>query len=327
MNTNPTQYNSIDVAKMTAAIFVVAIHCEPFTGIADTIILGLFGNLAVPFFFTTSSFFFFRKPSEKQNIRKFTRRLLTLYAIWFAIELPITVLHSFIEPQRTFTINLAIFMRDALLHSTFRGSWYITALVESVTILYLLRHRMGNAMLLGIGTIAYIITLLSSEYAPFLPAQLYDTVTSMNSLLGSAQMSVLGGLLPCAIGKYIAERSHENATATSSPGKLWAGFAITMCLMAVNRAFLPIAVALLFSAVKQTRVEWHVNYRSIRAYSTLFYFSHFIFVFIAVIVNKHFVPIHPMVKYAIVLLCCYIFSYAILRLERNRQLTWLKYMY
>lgn len=88
--------------KMIAAIFVVAIHSQPFSGLTEVLVIYLFARIAVPFFFVASAFFFFKKPVEQQNIKGYVRRLAILYIFWFIIELPITILHSFYRTADTF---------------------------------------------------------------------------------------------------------------------------------------------------------------------------------------------------------------------------------
>ena len=47
-------YNSIDLMKMIAAIFVVAIHSQPFSGLTEVLVINLLARIAVPFFFGLS---------------------------------------------------------------------------------------------------------------------------------------------------------------------------------------------------------------------------------------------------------------------------------
>lgn len=68
-----TTYNSMDVAKMAAAVFVVSIHSQPFTGLTKDIVIDVFARLAVPFFFMASASLFFRKPADGNRVRGLLR--------------------------------------------------------------------------------------------------------------------------------------------------------------------------------------------------------------------------------------------------------------
>lgn len=47
--TSTQNYSSIDLAKFVAAIFVVAIHAQPFSGLTQTVVIDVFARMAVPF--------------------------------------------------------------------------------------------------------------------------------------------------------------------------------------------------------------------------------------------------------------------------------------
>ena len=68
-----------------------------------------------------------------------------------------------------------------------------------------------------------------------------------------------------------------------------------------------------------------IGYRHWRTASTVFYFSHFIFVFIFIIVNKHLLPIHPWVKFGSVLALCLLTSEWMMRMSGRKGWQWLRY--
>ena len=119
--TSTQNYSSIDLAKFVAAIFVVAIHAQPFSGLTQTVVIDVFARMAVPFFFITSSFFFFSKNPGKKELSHYLRRMGILYLFWFVVEFPITCLHAFIEPETPFGHNLLMLLRNFLFGSTFGG--------------------------------------------------------------------------------------------------------------------------------------------------------------------------------------------------------------
>lgn len=200
-------YDSLDLWKMIAALFVVSIHSQPLAGMptADFFVSGILCQLAVPFFFMTSGFLFYRREPEKRDLRHFLKRVLTLYAFWFAVELPITVLHAFIEPDGTLAQKTLDFLKSALLHSTFRGSWYLTALMEGLVLIHLLGRHWRTRWLILLGAVTFALSDASVVYADFLPAQAAAPVKDFVRAFGSPLTSVGAAILPLSLGRWFAE--------------------------------------------------------------------------------------------------------------------------
>lgn len=338
--------DALDLWKMIAALFVVSIHSQPFVEmpVADFFVSGFLCPLAVPFFFVTSSFLFYRRAPEKQDLRYFLRRILHLYAFWFVIELPITFLHAFIEPDGTLVQKTLNFIKSALLHSTFRGSWYLTALMEGMVLIHLLGRRWRTKWLILLGAAAYALSVVSVVYVEFLPAQMAIPVKDFVQTFGSPLMSVGVAILPLSLGRWFAENGKLLARCAAGRKQLAALFVSALLCMIAETIWcrsqqgieggnlescmlLPLALIPFFLMVVSSQLSLRINYKRLRAYSTLFFFSHFIFVFILVVINKHVVHIDPMLKFAIVLACCYIFSTALLWLRQKKGFHWLSNAY
>lgn len=322
--------------KMIAAIFVVAIHSQPFSGLTEVIVINLFARIAVPFFFMASAFFFFRKPVEQQNLKSYVRRLAILYIFWFVIELPITILHGFIEPETPFIINLLKFFKNIFLGSTFYGSWFIIALIECIPIISILSRRISNKAMFSIALLLYSIVVLSTYYIAFLPDSLQQLVYKSQNNVGHVEITWMSAFIFCFIGKYIAE--HESQLVKQSYFLTGLIFLLSIIeVFAVNSLNPPITndfyfmlvplVTTIFIQLLQHESKYNLNYKQLRIYSTIFFFSHFIFVFIFVVINKHIIPVNPLVKYVSVLLLCLITSFAIHQLSLKKKYQWLSYSY
>lgn len=95
------EYYGVDLLKFIMAIFVVAIHTQPFYGVESVIVQRVFNmitSLAVPYFFAVSGFLLFSKihaplSNEKSMVvcEKYLSRVVSLYIIWNIIYFPITV--------------------------------------------------------------------------------------------------------------------------------------------------------------------------------------------------------------------------------------------
>ncbi|MDY3851641.1 MAG: acyltransferase family protein [Prevotella sp.] len=329
-------YNSLDLMKIIASILVVAIHAEPLNGLSKDIVIDVFARVAVPFFFITSSFFFFKGYHDKQALLRYIRRLALLYMFWFVVTLPITVLNSFIEPDTSFAHNLLRFIRGFFLGSTFRGSWFLMALMECISFIWLLSRRLHTPTLLFIGICMYTISVLFSSYCFFLPWELQQLAEAYLQNLGHIDLSFISAFLPCTIGKWLAENL-QRVTAISKSQAI--GSTIILSVLAILEVLihkgihqpqapdiyfllLPLTVSVF---VLMVVFETNMKLGDIRKMSIVFYFSHFIFVFIAVVVNKHIIPIHPFLKFFFVLACCYSLSKFIMKMKDTHAFRWLKY--
>ena len=333
-------YTGIDVAKMAAALLVVAIHAQVCGGMAKHVAIDMAARLAVPFFFMASAFFFFRRSPGAGQLRRFIYRLLLLFGSWFLVTLPVTVLHAFIEPPHTFAVNLLFFVRNALLHSAFQGAWFIVGLGQAVALLWWWNRRCSTRWQVAVSAVVYGAVVLLSFYAEALPAGLSRAAAAVDLWYGHVELSFLSALLPCAVGKWVAE--HEGRVRLWPVGRLWGVLVLCVAAMALevlgaagaglslNRSDAYFSLMPCVSVVFVLVCRWQpvcmagVSQR-LRAASTLFYFSHFLFVFILVLVNKHIVPVSPMLKYVLVVLAGSVLSVVVLRCSRH--LAWLRFLY
>lgn len=337
--------NSIDLLKFLAALFVVAIHAQPFSGTAKFVAIDLMARWAVPFFFIASSYFYFRRAQSERNLSHYVARLGQLYLFWFLVESPITVLHYFIEPSTPFLENLLRLLRDFFLGSTFGGSWFLMSLIVSVPVISALSGRLPAAMLWVMVLPLYALSVCSSSYAPLLPAALAKPIAAARSVYGAFHLSWTSGLLFCLIGHTFA--SFDARVRQCSRSRLAVLFVCAMLIffgemMALRAGYiamgrelvegdicwsLPMMAAGLFAVALRLETPMRLPYRMLRACSTLFYFSHFVFVFALVLINKHVVPVLPGVKYIVVLLLCSLTSIVVLSLSRRPRFGWLRRAY
>lgn len=335
-------HNTIDLLKFVAALLVVAIHAQPFSGTAKFVAIDLLARWAVPFFFITSAYLFFRRPDTEQNLLHYVSRLARLYLFWFTVELPITLLHFFIEPATPTGDNLLRLLRGLFLGSTFGGSWFLMALILCIPLISLLARRLSPSALLGTALIPYTLAVLTSSYAVLLPDTLRFPLLAAREAYGAFHLSWTSGLLFCTIG-YLFARKHSLAARKHSVPLLVGNAALFWIEMLLLRQAhtavgceliegdicwsLPLLAAALFRFALTHEVTLPLPYRTLRAASTIFYFSHFIFVFALVIVNKHILSISGPEKYLVTLCLCTLLTWTFLSLSRRRGFLWLKYGY
>ena len=71
------KYYFIDKTKIVLAILVIVLHSGPNPSIE------MICNVAVPLFFSFSGFFYSR---SRKSWADFSKRILLLYAFWFAVQ-------------------------------------------------------------------------------------------------------------------------------------------------------------------------------------------------------------------------------------------------
>lgn len=154
---NIKNYNSLDLGKFIAALFVVAIHAHPFSGLVETIMIYGFARLAVPFFFIVSSFLFFRRNPVGKDLLHFLKRLLLLYFLWAIFAIPLFYIYH--TPPYGSPISIGQLVYGFFSGSTYPGSWFLMALMQCVLIIWLLSLRLDDVVLLIISVVCFAFAI------------------------------------------------------------------------------------------------------------------------------------------------------------------------
>ena len=202
------RYDSVDLMKFIGSIMIFTMHLNAFNDYE--IVSFIFRKMTqwgVPFFFVTSSFFLFSK-SENGNISKniltkYIKRILFLYLVYFVINIPSIVYERLITDGITNPLTWIGFCKEALLSSTFTGSWYLNSSIICAVCIYLLSKKLNTKVILIIGGIVELICLLSSQQQ-LLPDFLYNAFRFLCFPLNS-----FGGMFFFAVGKFIFEKRNR----------------------------------------------------------------------------------------------------------------------
>lgn len=160
ISTNKDINASVDLFKFIAAFFVISIHSQPFYGTQADYYYNCLAVAAVPFFFCISSYFFFLKNAD---IKKYLKRMSTLYITWFIIELPFVYLRFRNYPTTSECITS--FTKGLLLQNTFYASWFLTASIESILLVYVFNKYLGKLKSMIAVLAIYIVGLAGSMYS------------------------------------------------------------------------------------------------------------------------------------------------------------------
>ena len=208
-------YDSIDLMKFIACIFVVAIHSAPFQDISPllnrVIILGI-GRIAVPLFFLASAFFLFK--SNEINIKKYLKRMGKLYFAWFLISSPITFFNHFIIEQEPLLIKCFTFVKCFFFTSTFSGSWFLASCVFCTCFFYLMEkyNILNKGFIITISFLIYIICVSTSAWGKLLFSLIPDFKTFFDNIVfwfAKPYISILVGLPYFSFGYYLAKNEEK----------------------------------------------------------------------------------------------------------------------
>lgn len=155
-------YNGLDLLKFIMALFVVMIHVKP--NVHSDILTTVFNpilSIAVPVFFVLSSVLIFKKLTNVNGgghapLVRYSKRLAILYFCWLIIDIWFVL---FKRPYISdgFPEGCLEFAKDLFFGTTFPGSWFLSALLVSVVLVYVGYRTIGKYAII-------CITLLISLY-------------------------------------------------------------------------------------------------------------------------------------------------------------------
>lgn len=332
----PGACNALDVAKMLFAVIVVGIHQPIFSGDAYVGTWLWMGRLAVPFFFITSAFLFFLRNPGPTELKKYVMRMLKLYGVWFVVMLPYTIQLRYVAGYSVLG-NVAHFLQLFLLDSTFRGSWFLSALLIAIPLVYWGERKLGLRRMLAIATVVELF-LLSYAWRFAMPTSVADALTAFTHDFPDVHCSFLAAMIYVVIGCIIARR--WTSVIRMSAKRLWvAAIVLTMVMAAwiivkekcwhisTRTLLLVPAVTAIFLAVVRSEVNLKLPYRALRKTSTIVYISHFLFIYLLSRVQMYWwhTSLPNFARFAIVLASSCALSALLIWLQKRPRLSWLKY--
>lgn len=333
-------YDSIDLMKFIACLFVVAIHSDPLTDVSpllNRLVSAGIGRLAVPLFFLTSSFFLFK--GEKINLRKYLTRIGILYMAWFIISLPITLFNRFYVLPEPFGIKLFQFIKSFFFTSTFSGSWFLASCAFCTIVFYFLdKHgKAQSKYVVIICALIYFLCVLTSAWGKLFLSSYVELKNFYDNLVfwfAKPYTSIIVGMPYFALGYYLA-RNEDSVARPKIVYTLLFLFALVLeAYLTSVKGFsqstdcyfmlLPCAYCVFISCLKS---NCHIrNALSLRKTSTIVFFSQFIWLFFIEFVEWSMrIHIPQMCKFIIGLVLCLITSRVVIRFSTKFAI--LKYLY
>ena len=325
------QYNAIDLLKFIMALFVVMIHVKP--NVHSELLTTLFDpllSIAVPVFFVISSVLVFSKFNfEKYSeLVKYCKRIGLLYLCWLIID------SWYIWENKSYFsmgyIGLVEFIKDLIFATTFPGSWYLSASVMGVIFVYSL-NKLFHPI------VVFLLLLLLRFY--FFKIESFPTSLQgpyewyVKYLRKEVTLSFPAQMIWISIGQLL---SIFMSKIEKRKELLFPCFCITFIfayILGIYYSGLEIRIFMVVSLVCICfLIELPSNpiYVKIRNYSILMFFFHFSIagkkVLFCSFIGKD-TLITNWIYYFIVIIVSIAFAEIVLRLEKNKYLSFLKYMH
>ena len=155
---------SIDKFKILAAILIIAIHTYPFTSINENfefIFTHILCRIGVPFFLMVTGYFVITKAiKDKDELIKYTIKILKIYAICIVLYFPVNIYAGKLKEFST----IGGMLKEILINGTFYHLWYFPALILGLWITYFIITKTKNKQGLFICIILYLIGLFGDSY-------------------------------------------------------------------------------------------------------------------------------------------------------------------
>lgn len=201
-NVSENNIDAVDIVKFLLAVLVCLIHVMQGNAI-------LIARTAVPLFFLFSSYFFAeklkgcREADEGKAWIAFLKRIAGLYLFWSVVLLPITLRTNSHYFSGSLFKKVSYYIGDMILGQTFGASWYLSALVICVSLLFFLRKRQLWIYYLS-GVISYVICCFGTNYLGLLPEQ-GILMKILDIYPGAFYLSFPAGLLWVGLGKLLSD--------------------------------------------------------------------------------------------------------------------------
>ena len=326
-----------DVLKFVLALLIVALHTQLFPGIMKPWV-----RIAVPLFFMVSSFFFFRKVNKCTDaaeargvLAHFVKRSGMLYLFWFAVLLipTIGIREYFNDGVLT---GVAAMARDAVFGSTFVASWFITANVICVCIVFVMCRF--KALLGIIGLCLFVLCCLDSNYYNAMPAW----VQSLSGIFPGTQLywSFPAAMLWVWLGmvfaglKAVGKWQVWMAVVVLGAAMLYAEHVLVNSRHWVRDGDVYFSLAVICPAiflwVRSLRPFSYSRSLLLRQSSVIFYCVHATVARILwywLRTHGYRGDIYGLAVFVITLACCVFATWLLLTLVRRKRFSWLKYAF
>lgn len=315
-------YFGFDLLKYLMSLLIVATHSQLFVeNNCIYNIASIIYSMAVPTFFSLSTYFYSKKlySAETSNeawqiCKKDVLRLIILGLFWFIVEMPMTW-DTFISIANWKECIVSFLILDPA-----RGLWFIKALIINKIILFVFRNHLKSLSMVSL----ILFILFSLGYTPLLN-NFSNTLHSYFNFYFHTFFCCIGALH--IKYKQISSIRFNLLSLFIILIFSWHIYNYDYAIIAW-RIISPLFLMNVFLHLKEPSEKIKPFYIFLRKVSIMFYFLHFNFLWIyndVMSLNNFTVLSFSIVRYIVILTCCFITSIIILQIENNRYFKILRY--
>lgn len=169
-----TRNGYIDLGKFIAALFVIAIHTQPFQDISvdiDFFFVDIICRMAVPFFAICTGFYFTKAINNSTGVVVFKKtffKITKMYLSWSFFYLIILL----IDWHNSGILSINIFTgwcKSLLLNSSYYHLWYLISLLYALPLFFIIINNVSKKCCLGIAIFLWILESISYGYSFLVP--------------------------------------------------------------------------------------------------------------------------------------------------------------
>lgn len=342
-------YNMIDIMKFVMAVCIIIIHRPIFANeIANAVSRLSICWISVPFYFISTGFFFGKsmvRDSSPKNFFKSFKRIFLLYVIWTVIYFPmiysIKYVGSFPVVDFKHIVGfIVILLRDVFLDKSFIHFWYLSSLIWTLPIVYLLSKRINPKAL---ATISFFVCIVFGAVTA--AADKYSSAATALNLVPPVFQNVFTYALPSVLIGYCIAQNEEKYKSKKAVKCTLLMLLVAMDIIAliidgkdgtifnfIQRIYVVAAAALAFCLLFGIKVKNTKACIELRKYSTVMYCSHLLLrtEWISdwfVKLNLNFGSLEPLAIFAVTCIYTFIISAIIINFSKIPKLKFLNYLY
>lgn len=225
-------YTGIDVFRLVAAFFIIAIHTAPLKGIdmtLDFLVTYCIGRIGVPFFLMVAGYFVLSSSAslKRRSVKskRYLIKLLFLYVVATILYLPIN-LYAGKRPG-----NIWEMLKAFVFDGTFYHLWYLPAAILGCIILLVLFKFCSMRAVGIISGILYLVGTLGDSYYGLVKSvgfidNLYELIFRVSSY---TRNGIFYAPIFLWLGVLAAQKERER--------KPWTGLAVSLVLMLAEGLF------------------------------------------------------------------------------------------
>lgn len=286
------RYRALDIMKFICALIVIIVHTSPlrpYSHLGNFILINVFGRFAVPFFFICAGYFVHVNTIKYGSFyfKKYIWALIRLYLIWSIVYLPFGI--DWVRSNMDIPMYLmpAALLVGLFYSGTYFHLWYIPALLFSLIVVHWFSCRYHSyKVLLICGFLLLCLGAMETYYGVISNKFIIKVFDQYIKIFFTTRNGLFYGLFYVACGYYLvgSERlkriGHYGLLTLLFFGLMVGEAFLLYDTNSLDFNFLIMAAPFtvyLFLFLKELPCHLQLPYRKLQEYTTLYYFTHAMF--------------------------------------------------